>query len=89
MIYFCNPKVMDSKIDEEIVIMSLEQNHYYGLEEVGSRIWEILQESPSTIEKLCEKLSVEFDVEKEVCEQDTLQFLNQLIEEKLVLAKLQ
>lgn len=85
MIFRCNPKVLDSKIDEEVAIMSLEQNHYYGLEEIGSRIWEILQESPSTLEELCEKLIIEFEVEKDVCEKETLLFLNHLLTEKLVL----
>ncbi len=85
MTFQCNPKVLGSRIDEEIVIMSLEQNHYYGFEEVGSRIWELLEESPSTLEELCEKLVAEFDVKTDICQRETLLFLEHLIDEKLVL----
>jgi hypothetical protein len=78
-----NPEMVTSTIDSEIVMMSIDNGEYYGLDEIGSRIWELL-EDPITVEKLASDLLVEFEVEEETCYADTLDFLNDLIEKKLV-----
>jgi hypothetical protein len=77
------PNALSQKIDDEIVILSLSAGKYFGLQEVGSFIWSSLQ-SPITIRALKEKVLEEFDVEEGRCEQDLLELLSVLIENKLV-----
>lgn len=64
------------ELDGQAVILSLTTGKYYGLDEVGSRVWALIQE-PKTMSELQNVLLSEFDVEPWVCERD----LNHLIQE--------
>jgi len=77
-------ELVSSNMDGETVMMSIDNGEYYGLDPIGSRIWELL-ENPIEVNALLETLLEEFDVTKEQCLDDTLEFLNQLLEKKLLL----
>ena len=70
-------------IDGDTVLVSIEQGKYYGMETVGSRIWELIAQQ-RTVFDVCEALLEEFTVSRETCQQDALVFLNQLAEENLI-----
>jgi len=76
-------EIVASDIDGETVMMSVENGKYYGLDNVGSRIWELI-ERPVKISKLIDTLLEQFDVDRETCEKDVLTFLNQLNEDKIL-----
>lgn len=78
-----NEEIVSSDMDDEIVMMSIEQGEYYGINAVGSRIWELL-EQPRTAAGLCDILLEEYDVPAEECRRDVLAFIEQLFEKKLV-----
>jgi hypothetical protein len=71
------------KVDGAVVMMSIEQEMYFGMEGTAGRIWELLA-SPQSIETLCGQLAQEFDVEPASCEEDVRGFLSQLLDEGLV-----
>lgn len=79
-----NPQIISSKMDDEVVMMSVEKGNYYGLNRVGSEIWEKLTK-PLTVSHLCDKLMQEFDVEKEQCEREVITYLEKLVSEGLIL----
>lgn len=79
-----NPKLIANQMDGEIVMMSIDNGEYYGLDETGSRIWELL-ESQVRVGSLIESLMAEFEVGKEECANDTLEFLNDLFDKGLLL----
>ena len=83
-----NLQIISSKMDNEVVMMSVEKGNYYGLNRVGSEIWEKLTE-PTTVAGLCEKLQQEFNVEKDQCERDVIKYLEKLVEEGLILVAVQ
>lgn len=72
-----------STVDNELVMMSLEKGTYYGLDAIGSQIWENIA-TPITIEALCQKLVAQFEVNPEECQTDVLTFLNELHQEDMV-----
>ncbi len=76
-------EVMTSPVDDEMVMMALESSRYYGLNRVGRRIWELLEE-PTTVAALCARLVSEFDVAPERCADEVLGFLGSLIEDGTV-----
>jgi len=78
-----NPELVASDMDGETVMMSIENGEYFGLDPVGSRIWALI-EKPIRIDKLVELLLEEFEVSKDQCEIDTLEFLNRLQEKNLL-----
>ena len=74
---------VSAEVDGEVVMMSVEQGNYYGLDEVGSRIWELV-ETPSTVTEVCDALVAEFDVDRATCEGDVIRFLQEMADQGLV-----
>jgi hypothetical protein len=78
-----NQQVISSKLDEELVLLSIENGEYYGFNAVAVRIWELI-EKPLTLHQLIIQLLSEFDIDERTCELETIQFLNTLAEKKLI-----
>ncbi len=60
-------------------MMNLEKGMYYGLNDIGTRIWSILS-TPIAVSDLCERLLEIYDVDAEICRVEVLAFLGQLDE---------
>lgn len=78
-----NRKIIHSKIGDEVVMMDMDSGFYFGLNTIGSAIWDKLA-SPITAHELVEVLINEYSVERIVCESDTHEFLNQLLERGII-----
>ncbi|MFN8671394.1 MAG: lasso peptide biosynthesis PqqD family chaperone [Candidatus Sericytochromatia bacterium] len=78
-----NDSLVASELDDGLVMMSLENNSYYGLNSIGKRIWELLDEK-QTYNELIEKLTQEYDISKEECEKDILELLESLEKEEII-----
>ena len=74
---------VSSELADEVVILSLRNGVYYGLNPVGARIWQLIQQ-PTTIATVIDTLLDEYDVEPEQCERDAYALLEHLREEGLV-----
>lgn len=72
-----------SELGDEKVILSLEEGMYYGLNPVGARIWELIQE-PTTIRDVRDQLLEEYDVDAEQCERDIRALASDLAAEELI-----
>ena len=70
-------EVLNSEVDGEIVMMSIDQGTYSGLDGIGSEIWRLI-ETPSRVSEICDVMMERYDVERETCERDVLLFLNDL-----------
>jgi hypothetical protein len=76
-------EIISTGMDEDTVMMSIEKGEYYGLNPVGSRIWELLDQ-PRTVAWICDSLLAEYDVPAEECQRDVKEFVGKLVEKKLV-----
>ena len=76
--------VMSAPVDNDIVILNMAKNNYISLDQIGRRLWDIL-ETPQAVSSICEKLMDEFEGEREQIEIDVLVFLNELESEGLVI----
>jgi len=76
-------EVATADMEGETVMINIENGKYYGIDPVGSRIWELLTDPQSTA-TLVERLCDEYEVEPERCKEDVLAFLNYLWGEALV-----
>ena len=79
-----DPSLLYSKIGDEIVLLTVESGKYFKVDAVGSRIWELIKD-PTTIQSLCEILVNEYDISLDQCLEDTVPFLESLIEDDLIL----
>ena len=75
--------IVSADMDGEKVMMNIEKGKYYGLDCIGSRIWELL-EGPNTVRKVVGTLLKEYNVEEKNCQQDVLAFISKLYAQGLV-----
>ena len=75
--------VLISRLQEESVILNLDSERYYGLDDVGTRMLTVLSTS-SSIEAAYELLREEYDVDGELLRRDLLSLVEQLVDQGLV-----
>jgi len=74
---------LSADLKDEAVILNLTNGVYCGLNQVGARIWELIQE-PTTIAAVRDKIIEEYEVEADRCEQDLLALLGELKAQGLI-----
>jgi|SRR5271166_3347141 len=67
----------------EIAILNLKNSVYYGLDPIGARVWQLIQE-PTTLAQIRDVLKGEFDVDAAQLEADILDLLEKMAEHGLV-----
>jgi hypothetical protein len=71
------------ELDGESVLLNLQSERYFGLDEVGTRMWVALSTSES-IQTAYEDLLSEYDVDAEQLHQDLESLIEKLVEHGLV-----
>jgi hypothetical protein len=71
------------KLDEEVAILNLKSTLYFGLDQVGSVIWQELAEE-RTVKNICRTVVDQFDIDDDRCQSDVIEFLDRLVEAGLV-----
>lgn len=61
----------------EEVILNLKNGIYYGLDEVGAKIWSLIQK-PRSLESIGAALAREYGVSRAQCDKDLAVFLEEL-----------
>lgn len=75
--------LMASEIDDEVVMLNAETGKYYGLDPTSASIWRLLAQ-PRPLAEVCDRLLVEYQVDRQTCEADVLTFVRKLADAKLV-----
>lgn len=78
-----NQDVLFRDLGGEAVILNLHSGKYYGLDEVGTRMWSLLIEH-GQVEQAYAALLAEYDVGEERLQQDLLHFVEELVSHGLV-----
>lgn len=71
------------EVDRSLVMMSLAQGMYFGLEGAGPRIWALLDQ-PRSAAQLAALLMGEFEVDEATCLWDVCDFLEALKDAQLI-----
>ena len=74
---------VSSDLGGEAAILNLKNSVYYGLDPVGARVWQLIQE-PVTFGQIRDVLRAEYDVEPARLEADIRDLLQELAEQGLV-----
>jgi hypothetical protein len=75
--------VLFRKIDDEAVILNIDSENYYGLDDMGARMWSLLTTS-DTIQTAYDALLAQYEVEPERLEADLHKLIATLVEKKLI-----
>lgn len=76
-------RAISTTLDGEEVILDRDDGEYYGLNEVGTFVWELL-EQPQSIDDLCDDVTARYDVEYERCRNDIEELAIELADKNLV-----
>jgi len=80
---FVHPSVICRELSGETVLLNLESGVYYGLDAVGTRIWQLILQG-CTIANVCDTMIKEYDVERDVLHADVMRLVGELREQGIV-----
>ena len=69
--------VVSRELEGEAVMLNLESGVYFGLDEVGTRIWALIQEHGS-LRKVFQVMQQEYEVAPQTLESDLLRLVEEL-----------
>ena len=75
--------VVSCDLGGETAMLDMKEGIYYGLNEMGTIIWEYIQK-PITLQEVVDKILAEYDVDEETCYLDLTELLDQMAENGLV-----
>lgn len=80
---FPSEEVLFRELDGEAVMLDLESERYFGLDEVGTRIWQLLDEHHE-VETVVAQMLEEYDVEEERLRADMAALIAELLDAGLI-----
>jgi hypothetical protein len=79
------PAVVSCEVEDGAVLLSTEDETYYGLNAVGARIWSLLPPRHQTLTSLSQELSLAYpDVDPALLRADVVDLLEDLLRNGLV-----
>lgn len=77
------PNVLMQVLNDEAVLLDLNGERYYGLNRVGTRVWQLLAEN-SDVDAALKQLLTEFRVDAETLQRDLATLFQDLVQAKLI-----
>ena len=72
-----SPDVIPQEVSGETVLLDLESENYFGLDEVGTRIWQLIQQT-NDLQAIYQTLLTEYDVAEDRLQQDLGNLLGEI-----------
>jgi hypothetical protein len=79
-----NPDAVFRDLDGEAVILDLGSGTYFGLNEVGTRVWQLVGDGHDE-PRIVEMLSAEYDADRATIAGDVARLLTELRDRRLIL----
>ena len=83
--YTLSPEAICQEVNGEMVVLDLKREEYFSLNEVGTRVWQLL-ETDTSLQHAHAQLCEEYDVSPDELEGDLLALAGDLEEAGLILA---
>ncbi len=75
--------IIDGELDNHQVIMHINNGKYFGLNPIGKRIWELIEE-PKSIEEITAMLLSEYNISPDQCKVEVQEFMNKGVECEII-----
>jgi Coenzyme PQQ synthesis protein D (PqqD) len=72
-----SPDVISRELDGESVVLDLSSGRYFGLNAVGTRVWQLIQQG-QPVDGLIRAVTAEYDADVDAVERDVLALLEDL-----------
>jgi hypothetical protein len=77
--------ILSHQFDEEVVLLNLATGVYFGLDTVGTRIWQVIQQhQPLILQTVCDTVLPEYNVTADRFADDLLSLVGRLQEHRLL-----
>lgn len=76
-------ELVSANLDGEVVILGFSSGSYYGLDQVGVFVWDLLQQ-PRRVADIRDAILERYDVELAQCERDLLALLAEFADKQLI-----
>jgi len=80
-----SPDVVFRDLEGEAVILDLSSGTYFGLNEVGTRVWRLVDEGHST-SRIVEIVSSEYEADRDTIERDVARLIDDLHSRRLIVS---
>lgn len=78
-------ELLSHRLEDELVMLNMGTGVYFGLDQIGTRIWQLIHEhQPIPLQDLLDSLIEEYAVTDERCAHDLLDLMAQMQEHKLL-----
>jgi hypothetical protein len=78
--------VIFTEADQDLIMVSVATGYYYGVSDVAREIWDAI-ERPRKVSDLVDDLCATYNIDSSSCTDQTLSFLEALLEEGLLQVK--
>ncbi|MGH7627745.1 MAG: PqqD family protein [Gemmatimonadaceae bacterium] len=83
-----NPKVLFKEQSDGAVLFSMDDEVYFGLNEVGAEIWALLPPVSNTVEEICDAIAMRYpEVDPAVIHADVTQLIADLVSHGLLIPR--
>jgi hypothetical protein len=77
-------KQVAADLESEVVILSLAEGEYFGLNAIAAKIWAAIQ-SPASVANVRDRLLREYpDAEPDQCAEDTIELLEEMLQASII-----
>lgn len=81
--YAISPQAIARTVGDETVILDLERGLYFGLDQIGARVWKLIGEGKA-LSEICAAMLEEYDVSQDQLERDIIVLVRSLSEHGLI-----
>jgi Coenzyme PQQ synthesis protein D (PqqD) len=78
-----SPAVLTAEVQGEVVMMSIEQGQYFGLDDIGSDVWKRI-DPPCSFANLIDGLAAAYDADRTTIAADVRDLLGRMAERDVV-----
>lgn len=82
--YIVSPDVLSQEVDGETVLLDMQGESYFGLNKVGTRVWQLLQQQQESLQ-VYNTIKKEYNVDAEQLKNDIQSILEDLLLEGLII----
>lgn len=73
-----NAHVSHAVVDNELIIINLENNAYFRMNNIGADVWALLENKPS-LQEICNAIQARYEIDVDTCLKDISQLLIAMI----------
>lgn len=83
-VYTHSPDILTSPVQDGMAMMDVQSGNYYGLDDIGIKVWDML-DGTRPLSSVCQELTSKYDVSPQDCWSDVSSLIAELAQNKLVI----